>query len=97
MAHNISQIAREPQESLLEFPCVFPLKVMGITHPEFISSILAAVQQHAPDTRASDITTRASSKGNYIGATVKVQATSKEQLDNIYRVLTAHSMVKVVY
>ncbi|PSJ80090.1 YbeD family protein [Neisseria iguanae] len=87
----------EQAETLLEFPCVFPLKVMGLNHPEFVSSILTVIQEHAPDTTEAHITTRSSSKGNYTGATVKIEATSKEQLDNIYRALTSHEMVKVIY
>lgn len=87
----------EQAETLLEFPCIFPLKVMGISHPEFVSSILAAIQEHAPNTTEANVTARPSSKGNYTGATVKIEATSKEQLDNIYRALTSHEMVKVVY
>ncbi|WP_416190624.1 YbeD family protein [Neisseria sp. CCUG12390] len=87
----------EQTETLLEFPCIFPLKVMGLTHPEFVVSILTAIQEHAPNTTEAHITTRASSKGNYTGATIRIEATSKEQLDNIYLALTSHEMVKVVY
>lgn len=82
--------------SLIEFPCTFPLKVMGAVHPEFETAILETVRLHAPDTQPHHITTRPSSKGNYTGATVKVNVSSQEQLDNIYRALTAHEMVKVV-
>lgn len=84
------------KKSLIEFPCTFPLKVMGAVHPEFESAVLATVRQHAPDTEPHHITTRPSSKGNYTGATVQVNVDNQEQLDNIYRALTAHPMVKVV-
>lgn len=94
---NQINTASEQTETLLEFPCIFPLKVMGLTHPEFVSSILAAIQEHAPDTTEAHITTRPSSKGNYTGATVQIRATSKVQLDNIYLALTSHELVKVVY
>jgi len=70
---------------------------MGNAHPEFEKNILETVRQHAPDTEPHHITTRQSSKGNYTGATVKVNVESKEQLDKIYRALTDHEMVKVVY
>lgn len=86
-----------PPETLLEFPCEFPLKIMGDHHEAFAETILAVVQQHAPDTQAHHVRTRLSSKGNYISATVVVTATSKQQLDNIYLSLTSHPMVKVVY
>ena len=85
------------QTSLIEFPRQFPIKVMGNAHPEFEKNILETVRQHAPDTEPHHITTRQSSKGNYTGATVKVNVESKEQLDKIYRALTDHEMVKVVY
>lgn len=84
------------QTSLIEFPCQFPIKVMGNAHPEFEKNILETVRQHAPDTEPHHITTRQSSKGNYTGATVKVNVDNQEQLDNIYRDLTAHKLVKVV-
>lgn len=86
-----------PRETLLEFPCEFPLKIMGEHHETFTDVILKVVQEHAPDTQEKHITTRLSSKGNYIGATIVVNAMSQEQLDNIYRSLTSHPMVKVVY
>ena len=53
------------QTSLIEFPCQFPIKVMGNAHPEFEKNILETVRQHAPDTEPHHITTRLSSKGNY--------------------------------
>ncbi|UOO83126.1 DUF493 family protein [Uruburuella testudinis] len=86
----------EEKTTLLEFPCTFPLKIMGAQHPEFESTILNVIRQHAPDTQAQHINTRPSSKGNYLGATAQVNVESQEQLDNIYRALTAHPMVKVV-
>ncbi|ASK26436.1 HP0495 family protein [Neisseria chenwenguii] len=82
--------------TLLEFPCTFPLKVMGAVHPEFEAAVLETVRLHAPDTQPHHITTRPSSKGNYVGATVQVYVGSQEQLDNIYRALTSHELVKVV-
>ena len=84
------------QTSLIEFPCQFPIKVMGDSHPEFEKNILETVRKHAPDTEPHHITTRLSSKGNYTGATVHVNVENQEQLDNIYRDLTSHELVKVV-
>ena len=89
--------ANTSRDTLLEFPCEFPLKIMGTHHDEFAQTILAVVQEHAPDTQEHHVSTRLSSKGKYIGATIVVTATSKEQLDNIYQSLTSHPMVKVVY
>lgn len=87
----------EPQKPLIEFPCDFNIKAMGAQHPDFAAQMLAAVQPHAPATTAADITLRPSSSGNYQGATIKVHVANQEQLDNIYRALTSHPMVKVVF
>ena len=85
------------QQSLIAFPTHFDLKIMGAAHPDFTSEILKAIQQHAPNTTEEHVKIRTSSKGNYLGATVTVYAENQEHLDNIYRAVTAHPMVKVVY
>ncbi|MFB9126903.1 DUF493 family protein [Paraburkholderia dipogonis] len=83
-------------ESLFEFPCDFPIKIMGKSHPEFAETIVTVVRQFDNEVDASRVETRPSSGGNYTGLTVMVRATSREQLDDIYRALTGHPMVKVV-
>jgi len=83
-------------ESLFEFPCDFPIKVMGKAHPDFIDTIVDVVKQFDASFDATRIETRPSSGGNYTGLTVTVRAQSREQLDDIYRALTGHPMVKVV-
>jgi uncharacterized protein len=83
-------------ESLLEFPCDFPIKIMGKSHPEFAETIVSVVRQFDNSVDAARVETRPSSGGNYTGLTVTVRATSREQLDDIYRALTGHPMVKVV-
>jgi putative lipoic acid-binding regulatory protein len=83
-------------DSLFEFPCDFPIKVMGKAHPEFAETIVTVVKAFDPDVDASRIETRPSSGGNYTGLTVTVRATSRAHLDDIYRALTGHPMVKVV-
>ena len=94
----MSETNNTPEEktSLIEFPCTFPIKIMGAQHPEFESAVLASIRLHAPATEAQHITTRASSKGNYLAATAQVDVENQEQLDNIYLALTSHPMVKVV-
>ena len=89
-------MAENDKDTLLEFPCEFPLKVMGAAQDGFAEEILRVVSIHAPDFDASRMEMRASSGGNYISLTCTVMATSKEQLDNLYRALTSHPMVKVV-
>lgn len=84
------------QETLLEFPCDFPLKVMGQTHEEFQQVVVGIVTKHAPDFDSSTLEVRASSGGKYVSLTCTVVATSKPQLDALYMELTGHPMVKVV-
>jgi uncharacterized protein len=85
-----------PNDSLFEFPCDFPIKVMGKSHPEFAETIVTVVRQFDNDVDASRVETRPSSGGTYTGLTVTVRATSRTHLDDIYRALTGHPMVKVV-
>lgn len=84
------------QETLIEFPCDFPIKVMGETREEFTQTIVEVIQGHISEFDASKIEMRASTGGKYISITCFVYVTSKPQLDNIYRALTAHPFVKVV-
>lgn len=69
---------------------------MGRNVPEFEQSILETVRSRIPAAHECGIQIRPSSRGNYLGATVKVYVTDKPQLDNIYRALTSHPLVKVV-
>ncbi|MEK7361530.1 MAG: DUF493 domain-containing protein [Pseudomonadota bacterium] len=87
----------EPElESLLAFPCDFPIKVMGLTQPGFAQSVMDVVLRHAPDFDAATMEMRRSRQGKYLSLTVTVHATSREQLDNLYRELCDHAMVKMV-
>ncbi|MFZ1417207.1 MAG: DUF493 family protein [Burkholderiaceae bacterium] len=86
----------EEKTTLLEFPCDFPLKIMGKNAADFAQSITEVVRQHAPDFDPARIEMRPSSSGNYMGLTCTINATSQTQLDDLYRALTAHPMVKVV-
>ncbi|MFT4173616.1 MAG: DUF493 domain-containing protein [Rhodocyclaceae bacterium] len=83
-------------ETLLEFPCDFPLKIMGQRHDEFAQTVLEVVLRHAPDFDGNTMEMRPSSRGNYLSLTCTVRATSKPQLDDLYRELSSHPMVKVV-
>ncbi|MCL2636280.1 MAG: DUF493 domain-containing protein [Betaproteobacteria bacterium] len=84
------------KNSLLEFPCAFPLKIMGKAHDELAQSVLTIVSRHAPDFDGATMEMRTSSGGNYLSLTCTVRATSQQQLDALYRELTAHPLVKVV-
>jgi uncharacterized protein len=84
------------QETLVEFPCDFPIKVMGETRAEFTQTMIEVIQPHCPEFDASKVEMRASSGGRYLSITCSVYVTSKPQLDNIYRALTSHPFVKFV-
>lgn len=86
----------EEQSSLIEYPTDFPIKVMGRMHPGFAQAVLAIVQRHAPDFDGAAMELRASSKGKYLSVTCVVRATSREQLDNLYRELCDHPQVVMV-
>lgn len=82
-------MGEEPEESLLKFPCDFPIKIMGHDGEALHILISEVISRHAPDTKAENIKRRLSKKKNYVSVTVTINATSREQLDNIYRELTA--------
>ena len=81
--------------SLIEFPCDFPIKAMGMAQPGFAEAIADLVLRFDPDFDPTGMTMRPSSGGKYLALTCTVRATSQAQLDDIYRALTAHPMVKV--
>lgn len=83
------------RQTLLEFPCDFPIKIMGARVDEFAQVIVALVLEHAPDFDAASVEMRPSSKGNYLSLTCTIRATSQRQLDDLYRALTSHPLVKV--
>ncbi|HEX2530937.1 MAG TPA: DUF493 family protein [Burkholderiaceae bacterium] len=83
-------------DSLIEYPSDFPIKILGATHAGFAQSMVEVVTAHDPTFHSGKMEMRPSSKGNYLSLTVTVRATSRAQLDNLYRALTSHPMVKVV-
>lgn len=82
--------------SLFEFPCEFPIKIMGLTNDALAPAVLAMVRLHAPDFDAATMLLRSSSAGKYLSLTCTINATSREQLDALYRELSSHPLVKVV-
>ena len=86
----------EPRQTLLEFPCEFPIKVMGARVDGFAQAVLDVVLRHAPDYDPATMQMRPSSKGNYLAVTCTFRAVSQLQVDSIYLELTAHPLVKVV-
>lgn len=83
-------------ETLLEFPCDFPLKIMGLAQDNLAQEVLTLINKFAPDYEGKNMEMRASSSGKYVSLTCTVKAQSKAQLDDLYRALTSHPLVKVV-
>lgn len=84
------------EDTLLEFPCDFPIKIMGSRTHDFAQVMVDIVLRHAPDFVAETVEMRASSGGKYLAITCTIRAVSKQQLDDLYRELSAHPLVKVV-
>jgi hypothetical protein len=83
-------------DTLLEFPCEFPIKVMGTAREGFAQAIAEVVVKHAPDFDAATMEMRPSKAGRYLSLTCTIRATSQAQLDALYRELTSHPLVKIV-
>lgn len=83
-------------EGVIQFPQAFPIKVMGRKQPGLAEAVAAIGVSFDPEFDATTMERRESSAGNYLSLTLTVWATSQEQLDAIYRALTAHPMVKMV-
>ena len=86
----------QPTESLIEYPSLFPIKVMGVKTDGLVHAISLIARQFDPAFDASSIELRESKGGKYLGVTITVTATSRAQLDELYRTLSTHPMVKVV-
>lgn len=84
------------QESLIEYPSLFPIKVMGLKVEGLVPAITVIAQAFDPAFDASTMELRESKGGKYLGVTITITATSRDQLDELYRTLSTHPMVKVV-
>jgi putative lipoic acid-binding regulatory protein len=89
-------MAEDPSESLVEFPCHFPIKVIGEAHQDSIQIIAQLIKEHIHDFSDKTIESKMSSEGKFISLTCTIYVTSKEQLDLIYKALSAHPMTKFV-
>ncbi len=84
------------EETLIEYPCDFPIKIMGKTTPGFAQTIVELVRRHAPDFEAAGVEMRTSKQSKYLSVTCTVRATSREQLDTLYKELCDHPLVVMV-
>ena len=73
----------------IEFPCQFPIKIMGKHNAEFEVAVFSIIRKHVPDLAQNSISQHKSKNGNYMALTVTITAQNKTQLDNIYQDLTA--------
>ena len=85
-----------PEQSLIEYPSQFPIKVMGLNAEGFAEAVANIARQFDPGFDPATIEARPSKGRTYLGLTITVTATSREQLDELYRTLSTHPMVKVV-
>jgi uncharacterized protein len=85
-----------PEQSLIEYPCHFPIKVMGLNVDGYVTAMTHVARSFDPGFDAATLELRPSKAGNYLGLTLSVYVTSREQLDELYRTLSTHPLVKVV-
>ena len=91
-----TQPTDQRKDSLIEYPSQFPIKVMGLKVDGFVHAVTELARKFDPTFDAGTIELRDSRGGNYLGVTITITATSREQLDDLYRALSSHPMVKVV-
>jgi putative lipoic acid-binding regulatory protein len=83
------------EETLLEFPCEFPIKMMGRDQGSFRKTAIAVVEEHTGKLPDDAISTSSSRKGNFVSITVTINAQNQQQLDDIYQALTDHEEILV--
>ena len=84
------------ESSPLQYPCDFPIKVLGNTRAGFAQAVLEIIQRHAPDFDGASMEMKTSKRGRYLSVTCVIRATSRDQLDGLYRELCDHPMVVMV-
>ena len=84
------------ESSPLQYPCDFPIKVLGNTRAGFAQAVLDVIHRHAPDFDGASLEMKTSKRGRYLSVTCVIRATSRDQLDNLYRELCDHPMVVMV-
>jgi putative lipoic acid-binding regulatory protein len=84
------------EPTLIEYPCEFPIKIMGHTRAGFAQAMLEIVYRHVPDFDGATMEMKTSKHGKYLSITCTVNASSREQLDALYRELCDHPMVVMV-
>jgi len=83
-------------QTLMQFPCDFPIKIMGRREDGFADDMLNRILRHIPDFDAAAMTMRPSRNANYLSLTCTIRAESQQQLDNLYQALSTHPRVLMV-
>lgn len=94
--HDTTPASDARKDSLIEYPSRFPIKVVGAKVDGFVHAVTELARQFDPSFDAATIELRDSRAGNYLGITITITATSREQLDGLYQALSSHPLVKVV-
>ena len=92
----MSESTDNEQETLLEFPCEFPIKVMGKTAEDFDALVVEIILKYVDDLHEGAVSRRLSRNGKYVSITATITVDSKPQLDDIYRELSAHERILMV-
>ena len=87
----------DPADSLFEFPCDFPIKILGLTQDGFAQAVMVIILKHAPNFDPATLQMRSSRNNKYLSLTCTIRAESRPQLDELYRELSAHPMVMMVF
>jgi|TARA_B110000881_G_C18061859_1_gene264555 putative lipoic acid-binding regulatory protein len=84
---------KSDQDTIMKFPCQFPIKVMGMASDDFDTMVVEIIKKHVTELPKDAAKSRLSQEGNYVAVTVTIEAESRQQLDNIYLDLTEHKKV----
>ncbi len=86
----------QPEPPKIEFPCDYPIRIMGDAHDEFIDRVFDIMLEHAPEIQRDKVKTRPSSKGTFVSVHIVIRATGEDQLQAIHASLQAYESVKMV-
>ncbi|MDA0788316.1 MAG: DUF493 domain-containing protein [Proteobacteria bacterium] len=96
------------QEPRIEFPCDYPIKVIGEASPEFVSKVLRIVGRYdatiSPDIVSDKVSAKVSAKvsekasrnGNYTSVTIRFRATGEAQIKQLFADLQQYKAVHLV-
>lgn len=82
--------------TLMEFPCMFPVKIIGTKSQVFLTEIKQIIKSHFPEFKDADFSCKESQQGNYLAITAQVWATNQAMLDAFYQEITQHPDIKMV-